>query len=255
MLLVSDVHGATDALRRVAAADGQLLVLGDLINFIDYRTFDGIVASVVGSDVVREMVRLRGLRRWDDARKVWSDAHSGPPDEVSARYATVIERAYAEVCPALEGSGAIVTYGNADDPHRLAAALPADCVFVGDAATFEIEGVAVGIVGGGATTPLGVPGEISDDEMARRLESLGPVDVLCTHVAPAGVPLCNDVIGGRHKGSVPLLEYIERTQPATHYFGDIHQAQATSWRIGATACRNVGYFRATGRAVEHRGRG
>ncbi len=163
-----------------------------------------------------------------------------------------MEEAYAAVCPALEGSGAIVTYGNVDHAVRLAAALPADCRFVADAATFDIEGFRVGIVGGGAPTPLGVPGEVSDDEMARRLQSLGDVDILCTHVAPDIRPLAHDVLGGSHKGSAAVLAYIEAHQPRYHYFGDIHQPQATHWRIGGTMCRNVGYFRATGRPLAHR---
>jgi hypothetical protein len=32
-----------------------------------------------------------------------------------------------------------------------------------------------------------------------------------------------------------------------HLFGDVHQPQASRWRIGRTQCVNVGYFRATGR--------
>jgi len=34
-----------------------------------------------------------------------------------------------------------------------------------------------------------------------------------------------------------------------HFFGDVHQPQASTWRIGSTRCRNVGYFRATERAL------
>ena len=30
-----------------------------------------------------------------------------------------------------------------------------------------------------------------------------------------------------------------------------HQPQAVTWNIGKTLCRNVGYFRATGRVFEH----
>ena len=90
--------------------------------------------------------------------------------------------------------------------------------------------------------------------MSDRLAAIGPVDVLCTHVAPAVTPLATDVIGGRQKGSPAVLNYIEEHQPAYHYFGDIHQPQAVSWRIGNTLSHNVGYFRATGRAVVHRER-
>jgi Icc-related predicted phosphoesterase len=253
MLLVSDVHGATDALRRVAASGEQLVVLGDLINFIDYRTYEGIVAAVVGTDVVREMVTLRLARRWDEARQVWRNAYSGSPEELGARYAEVIEAAYAEVCPALAGSGAIVTYGNVDQPEQLASALPPDCRFVADAAVIEVEGLKVGIAGGGTPTQLRIPGEVSEEELTRRLSSLGAVDVLCTHVAPAVAPLATDVLGGGDKGSLPVLHYIDSYQPRFHFFGDIHQPQATTWRLGETLCRNVGYFRATGRAIEHTG--
>jgi Icc-related predicted phosphoesterase len=88
--------------------------------------------------------------------------------------------------------------------------------------------------------------------MADKLEALGPVDVLCTHVPPAVPALALDVIGGRSKASRPVLDYIERFQPGNHYFGDVHQPQALTWKIGRTISRNVGYFRATGRAVVHR---
>ncbi len=251
MLLVSDVHGATAALRRVASRGDQLIVLGDLINFIDYRTFDGILASVVGRDAVREMIGLRIAKRWDDASALWRQAYAGSPEEFRASYLSAVEIAYADICPALEGSSAIVTYGNVDDPELLASALPPDTQFVGDSAVFKVDGIQVGIVGGGTATPLGVPGEVSDDEMARRLDSIGDVDVLCTHVAPAVGPLATDVLGGRYKGSTPVRAYVERHRPRFHYFGDIHQPQATTWRLGETVCRNIGYFRATGRATEH----
>jgi Icc-related predicted phosphoesterase len=232
MRLVSDVHGASAALRRVAAEPGPLLVLGDLINFIDYRTLDGIVADVSGRPFVAEMVRLRAAA-----------------DEVRARYRSAIEAAYVDVCAALDGAEAYVTYGNVDRPDLLERHLPAGVTFV-DSGVVEIEGWRVGIVGGGMVS-IGTPGEITEEQMAERLTALGPVDVLCTHVPPAIGPLARDVVGGREKGSAAIVAYLEQTSPAFHYFGDIHQPQATSWRLGATRCRNLGYFRATGRAFHH----
>ena len=95
------------------------------------------------------------------------------------------------------------------------------------------------------------PGEITEDQMADKLDRLGHVDILCTHVPPAVVPLAKDVVGGRQKGSAAILDYLERARPAFHYFGDIHQPQAVRWRVADTWCRNVGYFRATGKAVRH----
>jgi Icc-related predicted phosphoesterase len=142
-----------------------------------------------------------------------------------------------------------VTFGNVDRPDRLAANLNDGCRFV-DGDVVEIEGWRVGIVGGGVPA-LGVPGEVVEDEMRRKLTGLGPVDVLCTHVAPAVSPLSDDVIGGRPKHSKAVLDYLLDLRPRWHYFGDIHQPQATRWRVGDTVCRNVGYFRATGRPVRH----
>jgi Icc-related predicted phosphoesterase len=249
MRLVSDVHGASAALRRVAAEPGPLLVLGDLINFIDYRTLDGIVADVSGRPFVAEMVRLRAAANHDGAARLWNRHQQGREDEVRARYRDAVEAAYVDVCAALAGAEAYVTYGNVDRPDLLERHLPDGVTFV-DSGVVEIEGWRVGIVGGGMVS-IGTPGEISEEQMAERLAALGPVDVLCTHVPPAIGPLARDVIGGREKGSAAIVAYLERTSPRFHYFGDIHQPQATSWRFGATRCRNLGYFRATGRALHH----
>ena len=57
MLLISDVHGAWEALRRVAASGGPLLVLGDLVNFVDYRTYEGILSEIYGRDLVGDVSR------------------------------------------------------------------------------------------------------------------------------------------------------------------------------------------------------
>ncbi len=251
MRLASDIHGAVAALRRMAARPGPLVILGDLINFIDYRTYDGIVTEVTGRNFVAEMVRLRTGGDFEAAGALWRSFRQGREEELARRYQQLIEEAYAEICPALAGSGAYVTYGNVDHPTVLRRHLPPDCTFI-EAGVVEIEGLAVGIAGGGVPSPLQVPGEVADDEMGARLSSLGHIDVLCTHVAPAIDPLQTDVIGGRQKGSTVVLEYVLHVQPAFHYFGDIHQPQAVSWRLGNTVFRNVGYFRATGRGIEHR---
>ena len=120
-----------------------------------------------------------------------------------------------------------------------------------EAGLLEIEGWAVGVVGGGVPSGLRVPGELSDDEMAKRLAALGPVEILCTHVPPAVPQLQRDVVGGTQKGSQAVLEYLLEHRPRFHYFGDIHQPQAVNWVVGDTLCKNVGYFRATGRGVHH----
>ena len=248
--LVADVHGATAALRRVAAEPGPLLVLGDLINFIDYRTLDGIVTDLAGRGLVAEIVRLRSAGDFEKAGAAWARMSAGREDELRAMYRDRLVDAYEDVCAALEGADAFVTYGNVDDPALLRKYLPAGVRYV-DAEVIELDGLRIGFAGGGTASPLGVAGEVSDEEMEAKLSELGRVDVLCTHVPPALDPLRNDTIGGRAKGSTPVLDYLTRHQPGFHYFGDIHQPQAVQWRVGATRCHNVGYFRATGRAVVH----
>jgi len=249
MLIVADVHGASEPLRRVAARGEPLLVLGDLINYIDYRSNEGMVADVSGKDLVDEFVRLRSTGRHAAASALWHAHWDEREDELREAYRAASISAYEDVCDALRGAEAYVTYGNVDRPKMLAAHLPVGARYV-DGEVVEIEGLNVGFAGGGMES-IGTPGEVAEDEMAEKLASLGQVDILATHVPPAIPAVATDVIGGRQKGSTAILGYIERYQPPHHYFGDIHQPKATRWRIGATTCINVGYFRATGRAVRH----
>ena len=249
ILIVADVHGAVTALRRTAARGATLFVLGDLINFVDYRTYDGLVADVSGREFVGEMVRLRTAGAFEEAGSLWRRHAAGREDELIRRYDELVVDAYEEICGALAGATSYVTYGNVDRPSVLRRHLPPEAHFV-DGEVVTIDGERFGFVGGG-TVSLGTPGEVNEADMADKLAELGDVDVLCTHVPPAIPPLATDVIGGRQKGSASVLEYVQVHQPRLHYFGDIHQPQATTWRIGATVCRNAGYFRATGRAIRH----
>ena len=249
MLLVADVHGATEALGRVAARPDPLLVLGDLINFIDYRTNEGIVTDVSGQEFTDRMVELRTAGEAVAAGALWRDFRRGREAELQAAYDAAIEAAYDDVLAVLDRPQVYVTYGNVDRPELMRSKLPTPARFV-DAEVVEIGGLRVGFAGGGITS-IGTKGEVSEDEMAAKLAVLGRVDVLCTHVPPAVSALQRDVVAGRAKGSRAVLSYLQEFEPPFHYYGDVHQPQATTWRVGPTVCRNVGYFRATGRAVRH----
>ncbi|NNC75957.1 MAG: metallophosphoesterase [Acidimicrobiia bacterium] len=249
MLLVADVHGAFDALARVARTDEPILVLGDLLNFIDYRTLDGMIADVCGKDFVARVVELRTAGDYEGAAAVWHEFSEGRADTLRTRYDQLVDEAYAATASALTGAESYVLYGNVDRPSILRDSLPEGSRFV-DGEVVEIDGLSVGMVGGGMQT-IGTPGEVSEDDMAAKLGRLGDVDVLCTHVPPALSPLSSDVVGGRQKGSAAVRDYLDSHRPSFHYFGDIHQPQAISWRVGSTRCVNVGYFRATGRPYRH----
>lgn len=249
MLLVSDVHGEFDGLAEVAASGETLLVLGDLINLMDYRTGEGIVADILGIDFALRSAQARARGDYAGMRALWEERVGDDIGRYRAAFDRLLTEQYTETRRALTGATAYVTFGNVDRPGLLRDSLPEGCVFVhGD--TIVIEGLRIGFAGGGVSTPLGAEGEVPDDEMRRVLAGLGTVDVLCSHLPPAVVPLHRDVVTGRlERSSRPILEYILDTKPAYHFFGDVHQPQASRWRVGSTLCQNVGYFRATRRPV------
>jgi Icc-related predicted phosphoesterase len=251
MLLVSDVHGAFADLAAVARLGEPVLVLGDLLNFVDYRTNEGILADVMGREFVEQVSRFRAAGDYAGSRRLWRERFGGAGDTIREAIRSAVEAQYADASTAMAGARMFVTYGNVDWPGLLRRSLPEGVQFV-DAESFELEGLTVGMVGGGTPTPLGVPGEVSEVEMADKLGALGDVDILCTHLPPAIPSLHRDVITGRLEGgSAAVLDYLRDHHPSHHYFGDIHQPQASCWRLGATLCVNVGYFRATRRPVRH----
>jgi Icc-related predicted phosphoesterase len=251
MLLIADVHGEFEALARLVKTGEPLLVLGDLINYVDYRTMDGIAADVLGRDFVAQVARFRATGDYDGSRAHWRKTMAGRESDIRRQIGEKVQMQYEQTRRALQGGTSFVTFGNVDWPETLEACLPEGSTFV-DGDVVEIEGSRVGFVGGGASTPLGVSGEVSEDAMAAKLQQLGPVDILCSHLPPAVAALQTDVITGRAEGSSEaILRYLLQHQPAYHYFGDTHQPQASRWRLGRTRCINVGYFRATRRAIRH----
>ena len=249
MLIVSDVHGAFAELAGLAGGGETLLVLGDLINLMDYRTGEGIIADVLGLDFARESAALRAAGDYPAMRELWRRRVGDRFTEIRAEIDRGAGREYESCRAALQGGHGFVTYGNVDRPEMLAASLPPGFRFV-DGEVVELDGLRFGFVGGGVATPVGAAGEVSDEEMFEKLSALGEVDVLCSHLPPAVPALHHDVVTGRpERASQPILEYLRDVQPRFHFFGDVHQPQATRWRVGGTRCLNVGYFRATRRPV------
>ena len=251
MKIISDVHGAFGALRKVALDPGPLLILGDLVNFVDYRTGDGMVSDVFGAEFVRDVAKFRASGDYESSRDLWRETAEAIQGDVRALFREALLGQYQEMSEALAGAEAYVTFGNVDTPDLLEEALPPGCRYV-DGQKIEIEGWTIGFVGGGAPSPLGTPGEVTETDLEAKLEALGPVDILCTHLPPAIEPLRFDTVAQRTEGSSEaILRYLVARRPAYHYFGDVHQPRASRWQVGATLCRNVGYFRATGRPTFH----
>jgi Icc-related predicted phosphoesterase len=246
--VVSDVHGAADALATAGEGADMLICLGDLLLFLDYADHtQGIFADLYGAEHAREYIALRTARRFDEARALTAGiaarltAQRGT--DMPTLFNEAIRKQYAALFAALS-EPAYLTYGNVDVPplwdsfrkpgHRVV-----------DGATVEVGGVVFGFVGAGLISPYRTPNEVPPSYYAEKLDAVGAVDVLCTHIPPAVPELLYDVQARRlETGSTALLEAIRRTQPRYAFFGHVHNPLARRVRIGRTECVNVGHFRA-----------
>ncbi|MGW0901981.1 metallophosphoesterase family protein [Streptomyces sp. NPDC002853] len=243
--VVSDVHGNTKDLARAGEGADALVCLGDLVLFLDYADHSrGIFPDLFGKENADRLVELRTARRFEEARefgsRLWAGMDRGPAIEKAVR------KQYAEMFAAFPVP-TYATYGNVDIPTLWSEyANPGTTVIDGGRA--EIGGRVFGFVGGCLRTPMRTPYEISDEEYAAKIEAVGEVDVLCTHIPPDVPELVYDTVARRfERGSRALLAAIHRTRPRYALFGHVHQPLTRRMRIGATECVNVGHFASSGR--------
>jgi Icc-related predicted phosphoesterase len=252
--VVSDVHGNVAALARAGDGADALLVLGDLVEFVDYHDpRAGIIGRVLGPRVSAEFARLRAGGAPGELVRFVNDAWSRVPDAP-----TVVEQAIREQYDRLFAVLPAPTYaipGNVDLPRLWPGyARPGLCL--PDGSVVDVGGLRVGFVGG---VPL-PPGRLRRSggpwaphvreaaEYAAAVRALPTVDVLCSHAPPAVPELAYDVRSRRAEAAAPaLLELIHRDRPRAALFGHVHQPLAARARVGRTECVNVGHFRETGR--------
>jgi Icc-related predicted phosphoesterase len=251
--VVSDVHGNADALARAGAGADALLVLGDLIDFVNYHDHSaGILGSVFGPAVVHRFAQLRSGGAPGEAFTFVRELWAGVPDSRRVVCDAILEQ-YERLFAVLP----VPTYatpGNVDVPELWPRFVRAG-VHMLDGQSTEIGGLRCGFVGGGllpeGTTPrravvfrsyLRTP-----QQYAAAVAALGRVDVLCSHIPPAVPELVYDVQARRPEiGSEELLAVIRRDRPRTALFGHVHQPLAQRVRVGRTECVNVGHFQRTG---------
>ncbi|MER6616050.1 metallophosphoesterase family protein [Streptomyces xantholiticus] len=245
--VVSDVHGNAKDLAIAGDGADALICLGDLVLFLDYADHSrGIFPDLFGVENADLIVELRTARRFEDARdlgrRLWAEL--GIDRETAIESA--VRRQYAEMFAAFP-TPTYATYGNVDIPalwHEYAR--PGTTVLDGE--RVEIGGLVFGFVGGGLRTPMRTPYEISDEEYAAKVEAIGEVDVLCSHIPPDVPELTYDTVARRfERGSRALLDAVRRNRPRYALFGHVHQPLVRRMRIGATECVNVGHFAARGR--------
>ncbi|MBV9092448.1 MAG: metallophosphoesterase family protein [Streptosporangiaceae bacterium] len=244
--VVSDVHGRADALAGAAHGADALICLGDLLLFLDYADHSqGIFAEMFGADHARRYIELRRARRFGEARELSGRLAAAKAQDPWALYQAAIAEQYAALFAAMP-EPAYLTYGNVDVPAMWPDYLkPGHRVL--DGGTVDLDGWRFGFVGGGLISAYRTPYEMTDEQFRAKLEAVGEVDVLCTHIPPAVPELLYDTVARRlEQGSAALLDTIRAVRPRYSVFGHVHQPLARRRRIGVTECLNVGHFRATG---------
>jgi Icc-related predicted phosphoesterase len=241
---ISDLHGGVEHLPSAAADADVLLVLGDLINVLDYRTWSGILVEAFGREAVQESAQMRAEGRFEEAREAFR-RNAGDLETARDSFLVLAGKQYEEVFAALP-EGTLVTFGNVDIPDMLRASKPDHVRFV-DAESVELDGVTFGFVGGGVRTPLGIPGEVDEAAYDAKFEAVGAVDVICTHMPPRIPWFVYDVIARKFEpGSTGLIAYVQEHQPRYALFGHVHNPMAGRGTIRRTELVNVGHFQAHG---------
>ncbi|MEJ2870825.1 metallophosphoesterase [Actinomycetospora sp. OC33-EN08] len=255
--VVSDVHGNSADLAAAARGAEALVVLGDLLDFVDYdEPTHGILADILGPAATTEFARLRSeggpgaLREF--TRALWADV-----DDPRARVDEAVRHQYRRMFAAL-GAVEVPVWlmpGNVDVPAmwpEFLADLPH--VRAVDGEVVRIGDSRVGFVGG-VPLPPGVEARAGAfrsymreaGEYTAAVERLGAVDVLCSHAPPAVAELAYDVVARTHELTSPaLLEAVRATRPRLALYGHVHAPLTERTRIGPTECLNVGHFRRRG---------
>lgn len=249
--VVSDVHGNAGDLGKTAETAEFLIVLGDLLEYVDYHDpAAGILGAIFGAPAVREFTELRTAGRFDalhaHERGLWSslaDPAGTLHEVVSDQYQRIID---------LLGPETLVTLGNVDMPSIWDELAP-EHLRQRDGEAVDVGGLRFGFVAGGSLKQpvAGSPWayfERTPVEYRKALGTLGRVDVLCTHVPPDLEDLRYDTTTKRKEMFGPgLLEAIGHHRPALALFGHVHHPRASELTHGATRCVNVGFFKREGK--------
>ena len=253
--VVSDVHGNAEALARACVGADALIVLGDLLDFVDYHDHgSGIMGAVFGAEKVAEFAKYRRGPRTPESiafvRSMWTDLGT----DAGAVVRDAIRDQYKKLFTAMT----VPTYatpGNVDAPE-LWPEFANDGVHILDGETADIGGLKAAFLGGALLPDDAVlrdngiwrPYLRYERDFEAAIEGLPEgVDLVCTHVPPATPELTYDVVARRPEmGSTSLLRLINRARPRWSLFGHVHQPLARRMRIGRTECVNVGHFQRTG---------
>jgi Icc-related predicted phosphoesterase len=243
--LIADPHGCFEGLREEIDASDVLLVLGDVLDLIDWADISGILPDIVGRETLIHKL-LSAFTSGPQAAVALRDELIAPDGDYSQELVRRIMEDYDRFVEALQeiGCRTYVIYGNGDVPDMLAAALQGeDNVSLMDGKV-DINGITFGFVSGALYSPFQMPAEMDDDAYGKRLEELGKVDILCTHIPPSLEAATMDIVAGKPVlGSDRLLKYLEDNRPSYLYHGHVHQPAQRELIVGETRVINVAYYK------------
>ena len=245
MIFISDVHHGLDSLENLPSGKGPLVILGDLINWIDYRNGDGIAKDVFGEESVTKLVELRKKHDFTRRKELWNELFSKDREVKQTKSEESIYLQYREVLDKSKNFEVFLIPGNVDSLKILEETKTNNVTNI-DGEILDYKGFKIGFAGGGVPTPINARGEIPEEEFKSKLENLGDIDIICSHAPPYADELITDVITNKkEQGWKSLKKFIQDKEPKFSIFGDVHQPKAYEWKIGLTKCINVGYFRSS----------
>ena len=251
--LIADPHGRFQDLHACVGADDVLVVLGDVLDLIDWADISGILPDVLGRDNLIEKL-MQALAAGPGAAVELRDELLAPQGGYYGELLRRISEQYADFARVLReiGCAAYVIYGNGDIPELLEACLDGASNAVLARGKVDIEGSVFGFVPGALYSPFHMPAEMDDETFGSCLRDLGPVDVLCTHIPPRLEAATMDVVAGRPvEGSAYLLKYVEANRPRFLYHGHVHQPAQRELLVGSTRVINVAYYKREGYVHTH----
>ena len=250
MIFISDVHYQLDYLSSLPKNKGPVVILGDLINWIDYRNGEGIAKEVFGTENVQKLINLRKQHKFEERKNLWKKLYSDDPEIIMKKMKDSIANQYHQVFKILKKYNVWFIPGNVDDVEIMNSYVSTSINNV-DGLLIEHQGINLGFAGGGVPTPINARGEISESEFSKKLSKLNQAEIICTHAPPYVNELMTDVVTNKiEQGWKSLLNFIEINHPRFSFFGDVHQPKASTWRVHETTCINIGYFRATNQYLE-----
>ena len=159
MIFISDVHHQLDYLSTLPKDNGPIVILGDLINWIDYRNGDGIAKEVFGSENVQKLINLRKQHKFEERKDLWKNLYSIDPEIKMKKMKEAIENQYYEVFKILKSYDVWFIPGNVDDVDIMNSYTSPSVTNV-DGLLIEQDGIKFGFAGGGVPTPINARGEI-----------------------------------------------------------------------------------------------